>query len=238
MEEHWQQRRKFIKFLSGSGALLLCCHQPAWALSIGQITQSDATNSLKSLLNQAAGIAVKQLGITGGFSNNHRVRIGLPGQLDNASALLRRVGMAKQLDRLEESMNNAAEQAVAVAQPILTKAITNMTFQDAKSIITGGDTAGTAYLEKSGRAPLFTSFRPVVHNVVSKTALSTQYNALVSRVSAFGVTNKDFSMETYVTNKALDGLFLVMGEKESYIRHHPAEAASSIAQKILGVILK
>ena len=235
MEKYRQQRRQLIIC---SGALLLCCQQPTWARSLAQITQNDASASLKSILNQTASIAIKQLGVTGGFSNDNRVRIGLPALLNDASALLRRVGMSRQLDGLEDGMNNAAEQAVAIAQPILTKAITGMSFQDAKSIITGGDTAGTAYLEHSSRTSLFSSFQPVVKNVISKTSLSGQYNALVSRVSAFGITNKDFSMETYVTNKALDGLFLVMGEKESYIRNHPAEAAGSIAQSVLDVLLK
>lgn len=235
MEKYQQQRRQLILF---SGALLLFTHQSSLARSITQITQNEASMSLKSLLDQAASIAVKQLGVTGGFNNNSRIRIGLPGQLENAGTLLRRIGMSKQVDQLEENMNNAAEQAVAIAQPILTKAITNMTFQDAKSIITGGDTAGTAYLEKSGRSSLFNSFSPVVKDIVGKTTLSTQYNALVSKISVFGLTDKDFSIETYVTNKALDGLFFVMGEKESYIRNHPAEAAGSIAQKVLDVLLK
>lgn len=235
MEKHQQQRRQLLLF---SAALLLFTHQSSLARSITQITQNEASMSLKSLLDQAASIAVKQLGVTGGFNNNSRIRIGLPGQLENAGTLLRRIGMSKQVDQLEENMNNAAEQAVAIAQPILTKAITNMTFQDAKSIITGGDTAGTAYLEKSGRSSLFNSFRPVVKDIVGKTTLSTQYNALVSKISVFGLTDKDFSIETYVTNKALDGLFFVMGEKESYIRNHPAEAAGSIAQKVLDILLK
>ncbi|MGL4667888.1 MAG: DUF4197 domain-containing protein [Saezia sp.] len=236
MDSYQLQRRRLI--LLCSSVFLLCSQEQAFAATITQITQNEAATGLKSLLNQAASIAIKQLGVTGGFNNDHRIHIRLPSQLDSASSLLRKIGMSKQFDQLETSMNNAAEQAVAVAQPILTKAITNMSFQDAKSIITDGDKAGTAYLERSSRKSLFTQFRPIVKNIVSKTAVSTQYNALVSRASTFGITDKDFSMETYVTDKALDGLFFVMGEKETYIRNHPAEAAGSVAQKILDVLLK
>ena len=234
MEKYQLQRRKLILC---SAPLLLCFQTQAWALSISQITENEAAAGLKSVLNQVAGIAVAQLGVTGGFNNDNRVRIGFPQRLESATALLRRVGMSRQLDQLEDSMNSAAEQAVAMAQPILVEAITNMTFQDAKSIVTGGDRAGTAYLERSSREALFNAFRPVVHNVVGQTALSAQYNTLASRVSVLGGTDRDFTIESYVTDKALDGLFLIMGEKESYIRNNPAQAASSIAQKVLDVLL-
>ena len=235
MKPYQIERRQFIL---GGAALLLCESRSVFALSISQISQGDAASGLTSLLGQAAEIAVKQLGVAGGFNNDSRVHIKLPQKLDSANTLLRRLGMSKQLDQLENNMNSAAEQAVALAKPILTNAISNMTFQDAKSIVTGGDRAGTAYLERSSRSSLFSSFQPVVKNVVGKTSVATQYNALASKVSALGMTDKDFSIETYVTDKALDGLFNIMGEKESYIRNNPAEAAGSITKKILEVLSK
>ena len=235
MNTHQIQRRKM---LIRGGALLLCTYQPVWALSIAQLTQGDAATGVKAILEQSADIVVKQLGISGGFANDQRIRIGLPKHLQEAGKALRWMGVSKQLDQLEKGMNAAAEQAVAISKPILTKAITGMTFQDAKSIVTGGDKAGTAYLERSSREALFANFKPVVQNVVNKSSMASQYNNFVAKMPALGLMDQDFSVDAYVTNKALDGMFLIMGEKESYIRNNPAEAVSGIAQKVLDVLTK
>lgn len=195
-------------------------------------SQQEAATGLKGVLNQATKTAISQLGVPGGFSNNPDIKIGLPGNLNNASNLLKRVGLGAQLTQLEKGMNVAAEAAIPEAQQMLLNSIQQMTFKDAKGIITGGDTSATAYLEKTNRAQLFNKFLPKVKTITDKNALAGNYNALVKRASVFGVNDNEMTIESYVTNKSLDGLFKTMGAQESYLRNNPTEAASSIAKKI------
>lgn len=200
------------------------------------ISQTDASTGLKSILNQAAKTAVKELGASGGFSNNPQVRIELPGRLESASKMLKMIGLGNQITQLENSMNAAAEAAMPEAQQMLTNSIQQMTFSDAKSILTGGDKAATEYLEKTNRTQLFNKLLPKIKTITNQSNLSTQYNNIVQRASAFGIADDNLKIENYVTNKAIDGLFIVIGDQESYIRNNPKEAATSAAKKIFEVL--
>lgn len=196
------------------------------------ISQADASSGLKSVLNQAAKTAVKQLGTSGGFNNNPDVRIGLPERLESATKVLKMVGLGNQITELENNMNAAAEAAVPEAQQMLINSIQQMSFTDAKNILTGGDKAATNYLEKTNRTQLFNKLLPKVKQITNQSNLSTQYNTIVQRASLLGITDDNLKVENYVTNKAIDGLFTVIGNQESYIRNTPKEAASSVAKKI------
>lgn len=201
-------------------------------------TQPEASTALKTMLSQAAQNAVKELGTQGGFSKNPAIKIELPGKLGSAAKVLTMFGMGKQLSQLESSMNAAAEAAIPEAQQMLINSIQQMTFADAKAIVTGGEQAATAYLEKTNRKQLFNKFLPKVRSITAKSSLSTQYANLLKNANAFGVANDNLKIENYVTNKALDGLFKVIGEQESYIRHNPKQAASSVARKIFEALNK
>lgn len=201
-------------------------------------TQPEASTALKTMLSQAAQTAVKKLGAQGGFSNNPAIKIELPGKLGSAAKVLTMFGMGKQLSQLENSMNAAAEAAIPEAQQMLINSIQQMTFTDAKAIVTGGDQAATAYLEKTNRDQLFNKLLPKVKSITAKSSLSTQYANLLKSANAFGVANDNLKIENYVTNKALDGLFKVIGEQESYIRNNPKQAASSVARRIFEALNK
>lgn len=201
-------------------------------------TQPEASTALKTMLSQAAQTAVKELGAQGGFSNNPAIKIELPGKLGSAAKMLKMFGMGNQLSQLENSMNAAAEAAIPEAQQMLINSIQQMTFTDAKAIVTGGDQAATTYLEKTNRSQLFNKFLPKVKSIIAKSSLSTQYANLLKNANAFGVANDNLKIENYVTNKALDGLFKVIGEQESYIRNNPKQAASSVARKIFEALNK
>lgn len=202
------------------------------------LNQTDASSGLKSLLTQAASTAVKELGTSGGFSNNPEVRIELPEQLETATKLLKMMGLGSQITQLENSMNAAAEAAVPEAQQMLINSIQQMSFSDAKSIVTGDDKSATEYLEKTNRTQLFNKLLPKVKTITSQSNLSSQYNAIVQKASAFGIKDDNLKIENYVTNKAIDGLFTVMGNQESYIRNNPKEAATTAAKKILEALTR
>lgn len=209
----------------------------AFALSLADLTQSDASGGLKDALTQGAQIAVKQLGKPGGFSDNDEVRIELPGKLGKAAQTMKMMGMGEQVEELETSMNKAAEAAVPQAQAILVDAVKKMTVSDAKAILAGGEDSATQYLNKSSREQIRAKFLPIVKQATDKVGVAQQYNSFAGQAAALGVVDaKSANVENYVTEKALDGLFKMIAEQEASIRQNPAGAATSLAKKVFGAL--
>ncbi|MCO7631804.1 DUF4197 domain-containing protein [Pseudomonas guariconensis] len=209
----------------------------ALALSLGDLTQKDATGGLKDALTQGTQIAVKQLSTPGGFNDNPDVRIELPGNLGKAAKAMKMFGKGEQVQALEDSMNKAAEAAVPQAQTILVDAVKKMTVTDAKGILSGGEDAATQYLNKSSREEIRAKFLPIVKQATDKVGLAQQYNNFAGQAVALGVVDaKSANIENYVTEKALDGLFEMIAKQEQSIRQNPAEAATSLAKKVFGAL--
>ena len=209
----------------------------AFALSLSDLTQSDASGGLKDALTQGAQIAVKQLGKPGGFSDNDEVRIELPGKLGKAAQTMKMMGMGEQVEELEASMNKAAEAAVPQAQALLVDAVKKMTVADAKSILSGPQDSATQYLNKSSREQIRAKFLPIVKQATDKVGVAQQYNSFAGQAAALGVVDaKSANVENYVTEKALDGLFKMIAEQEAGIRENPAGAATSLAKKVFGAL--
>ncbi|MBX9713558.1 MAG: DUF4197 domain-containing protein [Pseudomonadaceae bacterium] len=207
----------------------------ALALSLADLSPSDASGGLKDALSQGAKVAIQQLGKPGGFSNDPDVRIGLPGNLGKAASAMKMMGMGAQVEQLEASMNKAAEIAVPQAQVLLLDAVKKMTVADAKSILNGPDDAATAYLNKSSREQLRAKFLPIVKQATDQVGLAKQYNSFAGQAASFGAIDaKSANIENYVTEEALDGLFTIIAEQEASIRDNPAAAATSLAKKVFG----
>ena len=227
--------RSTLRFTGLCAGLLICAN--AMALSLGDLSQKDATGGLKDALTQGAQVAVKQLGAPGGFSNNPDVKIELPGKLGKVAGKMKAFGMGEQVDQLETSMNQAAEAAVVQAQPILVDAVKNMSVADAKGILSGGNDSATQYLNKSSREQIRAKFLPIVKQATDKVGVAQKYNAFAGQAAAFGVVDaKSANVESYVTEQALNGLFEMIGKQEETIRQNPAAAATSLAKKVFGTL--
>lgn len=210
---------------------------PAHALSLSDISNKDASGGLKEALTQGAGKAVDLLGRKDGFLGNPKVKIPLPKGLEEAAGIMRGLGMGKQVDELEVAMNRAAEAAVPEAKALLVNAVKQMTVEDAKKILTGGDTAGTDFFKGKTAAPLTTKFLPIVKKAIAKVKLAEKYDHFAGKASKFGVIKEeDTHLENYVTRRALDGLYLMIGEEEKAIRKDPVGAAGSLAKKVFGAL--
>ncbi|CDZ94063.1 DUF4197 domain-containing protein [Pseudomonas saudiphocaensis] len=210
----------------------------AFALSLSDLSQGDANAGLKDALSQGAKVAVQQLGKPGGFSNDPDVRIELPGNLGKASRMLKMLGMGAQVEALEDSMNQAAEAAVPQAQELLLDAVKKMTVADAKSILAGGDDSATQYLNKTSRDQIRERFMPIIKQATDKVGVAQQYNAIAAKASGLGAVDAKYgTIEGYVAEQALDGLFTVIAEQEASIRKNPAQAATSMAKKVFGVLM-
>lgn len=209
----------------------------AHALSLDQFTSQDATGGLKEALSQGASKAVSSLGATNGFLGNPKVKISLPGQLDKAASMMRKLGMGAQVNELETAMNRAAEAAVPQARQLLANSIKSMSVQDAKGILTGGDTAVTDYFQRTTSAPLTETFKPIVQQAMAKVKVREAYEQFAGKAAKFGViSQEDSQLDNYVTRKTLDGLYLMIGQEEKAIRQNPVGAAGNLAKKVFGAL--
>jgi hypothetical protein len=227
------QRRSF------SGQLL--CAGVLWGVLLRDSAQaqglsdSDAAAGLRAALERGAASAVSLLGRSGGFLDNPKVRIPLPGFLNEAAKLAKFTGQQKRVDELVTAMNRAAEAAVPKAKALLTSAIKSMSVADGRKILTGGDDSVTQFFASKTRAPLSAEFLPIVTRETQKVALADKYNALAGKASSIGLVGKDdANLQQYVTGKALDGLYLMIGEEERKIRQDPAGTGSAILKKVFG----
>lgn len=228
------QRRALI---IGSALAALLTSGNANALALADLTQKDASAGVKAALEKGAEVAVQLLGRTDGFWGNDKVRIPLPEWLRRAEGALKFAGRGRDVDELKVGVNRAAEQAVPEAKALLVSAVRNMTVQDAKAILTGGEDSVTKFFADKTRAPLNGRFLPIVTKVTEKIGLARQYNALAARGEQLGlVRGEETRIERHVTSKALDGLYFMIGEEEKKIRRDPLGTGSEILKKVFGAI--
>jgi hypothetical protein len=218
-------------------SLVVLAQRQAYALSIDDLTNADASKGLKAALEQGAISAVNLLGKSDGFLGNDKVRIPLPGFLEDASKLLRRFGQGSRIDELVTAMNRAAESAVPMGKDLLVGAVKAMSVSDAKKILTGGETSVTTFFAEKTRMPLGVKFLPVVTKATEKVGLAEKYNRVASKAAGFGLVKKeDANIQQYVTGKTLDGLFFMIGEEEKKIRQDPVGTGSALLQKVFGAL--
>jgi hypothetical protein len=210
--------------------------QRVGAQSLAGISNFDANKGLKTALETGALAAVKFLGRPDGFLGTE-FRIPLPGYLKDAAKILSALGQRRQVEELELAMNRAAENAVPMARKLLVDAVKNISVTDAKRILTGGDTSVTTFFAERTRTPLVDSFLPVVRQATSKVGLTEKADRLSQKAQAFGLVKmEDPSIDHYVTRKALDALYAVIGEEEKKIRRDPVGTGSALLGKVFGAL--
>lgn len=218
--------------------VFLCC-LPGLACAglLDAISGKDASGGLKQALEQGAGQAVATLGVADGFQGNPRFRIPLPKALEQLEPALRMMGKGQAIDELKLAMNRAAESAVSEAKPLLVGAVRQMTIQDAKNILTGGDDSVTQYFRSKTEPALTQKFLPVVTRATQRVKLAEQYNRLAKQGEAFGlVKEEDAKVENFVTRHALNALYTRIAEEERAIRENPAQAIGNLARKVFGAM--
>lgn len=212
---------------------------PAMAVGLADLSNKDTSSGIKEALVRGAETAVSQLGKPNGFMGDSRVKIPLPDSLQQVEGMMRQFGMGKQADELIETMNRAAELAVVEAKPILVNAVKNMNINDAKAILTGGENAATEYFRRTTSSPIGEKFLPVVKKATAKVKLADKYNQYAGKAAKFGLIDaKDANLDTYVTQKALDGLYLMIAEKEKAIRKDPVGSGSALLKTVFGAVGK
>ncbi len=205
------------------------------AAGIDRISNTEASSGLKQALADGSAAAVSSLGTENGFLNNPKVKIPLPPALQKIEGAMRYTGMKRQADELVVAMNRAAEAAVPEAKALLVESVRKMTLQDAKGILTGGETSATDYFRRTTQTPLAARFRPIVKKATDRLGLAEQYNGLAGQAAQLGlIREQQASIEGYVTEKALEGLYLMIAEQEKAFRANPLGATSDIVKRVFG----
>jgi hypothetical protein len=197
------------------------------------LADSEIVQGLREALAKGTKSAVLQLGKTDGYWASERFRIPLPKTLLQANQLLRMGGYGPKLDELHLSFNRAAEKAVPVAADVFSMAVQKLTLKDARSILEGAPDAATQYFKQTTGATLATQFKPLVANVTAKAGLVQQYDKFMASAGPFAsLAGVKMDVNDYVTQKALDGLFLRVAEEEKSIRSNPAARTSEVLKKV------
>jgi len=190
---------------------------------------------LKQALTVSTGKAVASTGKPDGFLKNEAIKILLPEKLRTLGKGMRLMGMGSQMDELEVGMNRAAEQATPKAKQIFLDAVTRMSFDDARKILSSNDTAATEYFKKQSSEELTTAFAPIVHQSMENVGVIRQYNQVMKSSAASPLLGSpNLNLDKYVVEKTLDGLFLMLGEEEKRIRHDPAAQTTSLLKEVFG----
>jgi len=211
--------------------------ETATGSGVDALSTTEINAGLKEALTRGADAAVAQLGQKDGFFGNAALKIPLPPSLQKAEKAMRMVGMGKQADELVLSMNRAAEAAVPEAKTLLVDAVKEMTLEDARGILTGGQTSATDFFRRKTEARLTERFTPIVKATTDKAGLAQQYNRYAGMAAQFNLVDKgQANVEQYVTQQSLDRLYRLIGEKEQAIRANPLQAGSDLLKKVFGAV--
>ena len=203
--------------------------------SMGGLSDAKVGSGLQEALKVGTENAVTQTSAIDGFLLNKAIKILMPKPLQAMEQPLRLVGYGPQIDEFVVGMNRAAEKAVPFAKDIFWGAIGEMTFDDARKILNGGDTAATDYFKAKTSKKLQTAFKPSVTEVMNQVGVNQQYNALVSKYKDLPFSKSiAFDVNQYVTEKATDGIFYVVGQEEKNIRNNPAARVTDLLKEVFG----
>jgi len=231
-----RKRLRHVVATIGLSATLLLPGVVASA-SLQDFTNQESATALREALVVGARRAVETLGRTNGYLGDPQVKIPLPSKFARVERALRTVGMGKQVDNLVTTMNRAAEAAVPEATSLLVDSARKMSVQDAKDILTGGDDAATLYFKRTTSDKLAERFLPIVKRATAQAKVAESYNKFAGSAASFGlIDKKNADLDGYITQKALDGLFLKMAEEEKAIRKDPVRAGTDIVKRVFGAM--
>ncbi|HSO60592.1 MAG TPA: DUF4197 domain-containing protein [Desulfobacterales bacterium] len=194
----------------------------------------DVAAGLKEALATGTGNAVQSLSKTDGYFGDAAAKILMPGKMQQAADVLKKAGYQREVDDFILSMNRAAEQAAPKARPIFEDAVKKMSFADAQKILNGGNTAATDYFKTKTSSDLTAAFKPAIAESMNQVGVTQSYKAMTDRYTSMVPFGKPdaFDLDSYVTQKSLDGLFVKVGQEEAKIRTNPAARTTDLLKTV------
>jgi hypothetical protein len=188
---------------------------------------------LKEALSVGAKNGVAKVSKTDGYFGNQLIKIPMPEKIQKTEKMLRKVGLNKEADNFILSMNRSAEKAAPQALTIFTDAVKEMTITDAVGILRGNDTAATDYLRSKTHARIYGAFKPVVSSAMNDVGVTHSFKQMMDKARTIPFLKKEaVDLDDYVTSKALDGLFLMVGQEEKKIRKDPAARVTELLKTV------
>ena len=196
---------------------------------------SQVVGGLKEALTIGTGNAVNLVSVTDGYFANQAIKILMPDKIQKVADVLGKVGYQKPVDEFVLSMNRAAEKAAPQAKSIFVGAIKEMTFEDARKILNGGDTAATEFFKAKTSGRLSEAFKPIVSSSMNEVGATRKYKEMMGQYTALPFTKAEsLDLDQYVTDKSLDGLFHMVGQEEKKIRTNPAARVTDLLKTVFG----
>jgi hypothetical protein len=203
--------------------------------NISGFTEKDAADAIKEALVNGTGESVKLVSVIDGYWGNPEIKIPFPPEAKNVESKLRAIGMGKQVDQFNESINRAAEKAAEEAKPIFIAAIKGMTVKDAINIVKGENNAATMYLKKTTSPELIAAFQPLIKTSLDNVNASKYWSELITVYNTIPLVKKQNpDLAAYVTDKAIEGLFVMIAKEELKIRKDPVARTSELLKKVFG----
>ncbi len=201
----------------------------------GALTNDDVVMGLKEALKVGINKGADSASKMNGYYLNPRIKIPFPPEVQRVENALRKVGLGNEVDKFVVSLNRGAEEAAKEAKPIFVNAILSMSFSDAWSILRGDKNAATMFLKRTTSAALIELFMPVIDRALQKTQATKYYTDLATTYNALPFTQKvNPDLKGYATQKAIDGLFILVEEEEARIRENPLARTSEILKRVFG----
>jgi hypothetical protein len=207
---------------------------PGEANNDSSLTQEEIVSGLKEALEVATTKAIAATGHHDGFLKNEDIRILLPPKLASIGKGMRMIGMGEQVDDLEIGMNRAAEQATPQAKQIFLDALHKILFHDARRILEAGDTAATDYFRAATTKELTDAFTPIVHRAMEHNGVIKQYKNVMKNAPGGSALANEFDLDSYVVEKTLEGIFLMLSVEEKNIRTDPEARTSDLLKEVFG----
>ncbi len=208
---------------------------PTTGPSAGAGDEKTDAAGIKEALAVGTERAVNGLAQVNGYFGNEAVKILMPSSIQKVADVARMAGYQKQVDEFILSMNRAAEAAVPLAASYFGDAIRDMTLEDVRGILTGGDTAATEFFKRKTHDKLYTAFKPIVTKKVDEVGTTRAYKDMMGRYESVPMVGKQsLDLDDYVTEKSLDGLFYMVGQEEKKIRTNPAARTTDLLKTVFG----
>lgn len=205
----------------------------AYAQNGGTLSDMDISSGLKEALKVGTGNTVSRLTKTGAYYNNSSLRIPFPAEFTKVADRMREMGFSNLVNDFERSMNSGAEKAAAKAKPIFVSAITKMTLNDARKILTDGNGAATEYFKRVSERQLYQAYYPSVKTALNQVNAAKYWTDITSRYNKIPFVEKvNTDLTDYVTNKALTGLFTEVEKEENKIRTDPSARVNDLLRKV------
>ena len=199
------------------------------------LSNEEVITGLKEALSIGIKNSVNLTSATDGFLKNPEIMLPFPPDAIKVKEKALALGLSGQVEKFETTLNRAAEEATKQAIPIFIDAIKNMSVKDGFAILKGGNGASTTFLKNQTSAKLVSAFAPKVKEATSKVKLTEYWNPIITKYNALTLGNKiDPDLDAYITQKAIDGLFIMVAKEEDKIRLDPAARVSDILIKVFG----